>query len=89
MGALGFLSGSEFFLLGSGDNMSYLQGPDSVIAEGQVFCAVWGREGSGLRGWRGVEGTHLFLSLFFSFLLLLGLRDLQKAEATVTAQPEP
>ena len=35
------------------------------------------------------EGTHLFLSLFFSFRLLLGLRDLQKAETTVTAQPEP
>ena len=35
------------------------------------------------------DGTHLFLSLFFSFLLLLGLRDLQKAETTLTAQPEP
>lgn len=36
-----------------------------------------------------MKGSHLFLSLFFSFLLLLGLRDLQKAEAEVTAQPEP
>lgn len=36
-----------------------------------------------------VKGSHLFLSLFFSFLLLLGLRDLQKAEAEETAQPEP
>ena len=35
------------------------------------------------------EGTHLDLSLFFSFRLLLGLRDLQKAETTMTAQPEP
>lgn len=63
-----------------------------MILEGQVFwLRGWGvgEKGSGLRGWRQVEGTHLFLSLFFSFLLLLGLRDLQKAEATVTAQPEP
>ena len=36
-----------------------------------------------------VTGSHLFLSLFFSFLLLLGLRDLQKAEAEGTARPEP
>lgn len=36
-----------------------------------------------------VKGSHLFLSLFFSFLLLLGLRDLQKAEAKMSAWSEP
>lgn len=35
------------------------------------------------------KSAHLFLSLFFSFLLLLELRDLQKTETIVTAQPEP
>lgn len=35
------------------------------------------------------KSAHLFLSLFFSFLLLLELRDLQKTETIVTTRPEP
>lgn len=42
--------------------------PDSLMLKGWVYCQGRGR-GKG-------EGAHLFFSLFFSFLLLLGLRDL-------------
>lgn len=56
--------------------MSSLQESDSVIPEGQV-CWV----GRGAELLENGKSAYLFLSLFFSFLLLLGLRDLQKAEA--------
>lgn len=72
----GLLSGSECSRLGRGYKINSLPEPDSVI-HGARF-AVWEE---GLRSWRMGKSAHLFLSLFFSFLLLLGLRDLQKAEA--------
>lgn len=74
--ALGLLSGSEGSHLGRGYKMNYFQEPDAVIPGAR---AAVGEER--LRSWRRGKSAHLFLSLFFSFLLLLGLRDLQKAEA--------